>query len=148
VAQPGSAPASGAGGRRFKSSLPDHSSTDLHDFESLLREGPHANGLVGLYVFPDGVSKCAAEAFEANLDNVTVFKDHPLTKREHIGTEEVDMNLVGLTMSGKLEVMMLEVGESLSYVGLTRDDLFLPESGPFALDADMPRNISKLCANN
>jgi hypothetical protein len=46
VAQPGSAPEWGSGGRRFKSSLPDHSSHDFLTCEAIVDQSPDPSSTI------------------------------------------------------------------------------------------------------
>src|SRR5215470_2829646 len=96
----------------------------------------------------DGIPKSAAETFETDFCNITVFEDDSSTERQHICTEEMDVDLSRLAVSCKLEVMVLEVGETMAHIGLAGGDLCLPERGPFAPDMNMASNVTEVRAND
>src|SRR5262249_35813766 len=96
----------------------------------------------------DRIPKSAAEPFETDFCNITVFEDDSSTERQHICAEEMDVDLSRLAVSCKLEMVVLEVGETMTHVRLAGGDLGFPKRGPFTLDTNMARNVTELRTND
>ena len=92
----------------------------------------------------DPVLQRSSHPFPVDFHHVVLLQENVLPEAQTIGSEEVNMGISGTAMRGILEMMMLQVFDAVTHIGITAFDGLGPDDGSetfdghFALDLFQP----------
>lgn len=84
-----------------------------------LSSGKRANSYLTVLGFgfdANRVAERASESLVTNIHPITILQNDAIAKTQRMSAEEMHVHIAGLTVSFKFEVMMLEVGETMTHV--------------------------------
>src|SRR5580704_12802717 len=76
----------------------------------------------------DWVTQCSPKILVANLHPIAVFQRNAIAEAQRMGTKEVHMHVSRLAVSLELEVMVLQIGETMAHIFLSCCDRLRPDS--------------------
>src|SRR5579862_1497695 len=82
----------------------------------------------------DRIAQRPPEPFECNLHDISGLKGDARAEAQAIRSEEVNVNVARSPVSLKLEVMMLEVSQTVAHLGFSGSESSGPDRTPAPVD--------------
>ena len=104
-------------------------------------------GMIFLQYF-NPVLQRASHPFPVDFHHVVLLQENVLPETQTIGSEEVDVGISGAAMLGILEMMVLQIFDAVTHVGIPRFDRLGPDDFSLTFDGNLALDVIQPLSND
>ena len=95
-------------------------------------------------IYTNRIAQRTAEALEFNVHHISMFQAKSFAETETVGAKKVDVDVSGVAVRFKLEVMMLNILQAVAHFSFASPNLLGPQLAATAMNGDFARHGFKV----